>query len=278
LEKTQECLDLACKFITSKVANGGVILFVSTKPQASAIIENYAKKCEMPYVNRRWLGGLLTNFKVILKLIGKFKRLKTRKEEGKLTKYTKKEQLKFEKEIQKLEEMIGGIASLEKIPDALFVLDIPREITAVKEANKRKIPIVAICDTNSNPKLVDYPIPANDDATKSIELMVGIICSAVREGLNKKSEIQAQAKEVKIKEEKVRRQNKEKENKTEFAKTKTQGEESNRGKGSNERKGKPIEKTKSKSLDENKSKKTVEKIQEKNVKENDKNNKKQNNY
>lgn len=182
LEKTQARLQVALEFITRTVANGGNVLFVSTKPQAKDIIAKYAAECGMPYVSRRWLGGTLTNFGVIGKMIKKYKDLKSKQETNSLRGYTKREQLEFSKDIAKFEERSGGIAELKRVPSALFVIDIMHEKTAVAEAISKKIPIVAVCDSNVNPSKVSYVIPGNDDAAKGIELFVRLAAEAAAEG------------------------------------------------------------------------------------------------
>lgn len=141
-----------------------------------------AKEAGMPFVNKRWLGGTLTNFSVITQLLKRFKDLKRKHEKGELGKYTKLEQLKFSEQIQMLEEKIGGLQDMNRIPDAIFIQDIHKDKTALAEAVRRGVKVVAICDSNVNPKEVDYPIPANDDAVKSIELMVGAIARACKQG------------------------------------------------------------------------------------------------
>jgi small subunit ribosomal protein S2 len=183
LEKTQELLQEALEFIKKIVSNGGTILFLGTKKQAQAIIIKYAKECNMPYITERWLGGTFTNFSEVSRLVRKYTELKKKKSSGELDKYTKKEKLDFEREIEKLEKMVGGVEGMSKVPDALFVVDVRREKTAVKEAVKRNIPIVAMCDTNVNPQNITYPIPANDDAVKSIELITGLVAQTVKEGI-----------------------------------------------------------------------------------------------
>lgn len=182
LEKTQEALLKSCEFVANIAASGGTVLFVGSKRQCQDIIRDAALSCGMPYVNKRWLGGLMTNFNVLFKVLKKYKDLKYKMEVGKLSKYTKKEQLEFSREIERLEESVGGIANLEKIPDAVFLVDVKREKTAFAEAQTKGVPVVAICDTNVNPEEIDYPIPANDDATKSITFIVGLIAEAVKEG------------------------------------------------------------------------------------------------
>ena len=185
LEQTAQKLKEALDFITKTAAAGGAVLFVSSKRQAKTVIEKYAKECAMPYINSRWLGGTLTNFGNIIKLTKKLKELEKKQDSGELEKYTKKEQLEFQREITRLKDLVGGIKEMVKVPEALFVVDIRKEKTAVKEAGKKGIPIVAMVDTNVNPEKIKYPIPANDDATKSIEMITGLVAEAVKEGQNK---------------------------------------------------------------------------------------------
>ncbi len=182
LEATQQALEKACAYVNSVAARGGIILFVGTKKQAVKLIENTARSCGMPYVNKRWLGGTLTNFATIAHLARRFKELKRKQEKGELGKYTKFEQMKFGTEINKLDEKIGGIQDLARIPDAVFILDIRKDKTALEEAIRRGIPILAICDSNVNPLHVTYPIPANDDGVKSLELITQLIAQACQAG------------------------------------------------------------------------------------------------
>jgi len=182
LEQTQVKLGEALEFVKTIASNGGTVLFLGTKKQAQPIIAKAAKLCGMPYITERWLGGTLTNFTAISKVINKYRRLKDQKAKGELAKYTKKEQLEFDKEISKLEKMVGGIQDLNKIPEAIFICDVKREKTAVSEANRKNVPIVALCDTNANPTTIAYPIPANDDAIKSIELLTMLVAEAITEG------------------------------------------------------------------------------------------------
>ena len=182
LEQTQVKLGEALEFVKTIASNGGTVLFLGTKKQAQPIIVKAAKSCGMPYITERWLGGTLTNFTAISKVINKYRRLKEQKAKGELAKYTKKEQLEFDKEISKLQQSVGGIANLKKIPDAIFISDLKKEKTAVAEANNLHIPVVAICDTNVNPEKAQYPIPANDDAVKSIEIICQTMSEAIVEG------------------------------------------------------------------------------------------------
>ena len=168
LEKTLESLKAAVDFVSQVAQTGGVVLFVGTKNQAQAIVKKYALFAGMPYIVEKWIGGMFTNFSNVSKLIKKYKTLKEERETGALAKYTKKEQVNFSKQIEKLEKLVGGLAELGRIPEAIFVVDAKREKTAVAEARKRGVKIVGFCDTNINPEFLDYPIFANDDAVKSI--------------------------------------------------------------------------------------------------------------
>ncbi len=182
LEKTQEMLPVALDFVKGVASRGGKILFVGTKSQAKDIIKKYAEECGQPYVINRWLGGTLTNFNQVKKSIKRLKTLKEQRDKGELRKYTKKEQLLLDREIEDLEETVGGIQDLTEIPEAIFVVDIRAEKTAVEEAHRTGCKVVAMVDTNVNPDNVDYLIPANDDAVKSIELITRLIAEAVKEG------------------------------------------------------------------------------------------------
>jgi small subunit ribosomal protein S2 len=153
----------------------------------------------MPYVTERWLGGTLTNFAEISRLIKKYSNLKKQKTSGQLEKYTKKEQLDFTVEIEKLDKLVGGIESLVKIPDAIFICDVKQEKTAVNEAVRKNIPLVAIVDTNVDPSPINYLIPANDDAIKSIDLITSLVAQAVKEGLQEKEGKIKEAKATAIK-------------------------------------------------------------------------------
>lgn len=187
LELTQSKLKEALEYVSQVAATGGVVLFVGSKNQARPLIEKYAKDCGMPYVNYRWLGGTFTNLGSIVKLIKKLKTLEQKQSSGELDVYTKKEQLEFQRTITKLNQLVGGIKNMERLPQAVFVVDVKKERTVVAEANKKNVPIVAITDTNANPDKVNYPIPANDDAVKSIELITSLIAQAINEGKGKLS-------------------------------------------------------------------------------------------
>ena len=185
LEETSKRLQIALNFITETVARGGTVLFVSSKRQAKAVVEKHAVACGMPFVTARWLGGTFTNFASIAGLVKTLKGLEEKFKSGEMEKYTKKEQLDFERERQRLHELVGGLKEMRKLPEAVFIVDIKKDKTAVAEANKKKISIVALVDSNVNPAVVDYPIPGNDDAVKSIELITGLVAQAVMDGKNK---------------------------------------------------------------------------------------------
>ncbi|MFA6504334.1 MAG: 30S ribosomal protein S2 [Patescibacteria group bacterium] len=182
LEQTQKALDEAMAFRKQTTGRGGIVLFVGTKKQAAPIIETAAKDAGMPFITKRWLGGTMTNFSVIAQLLKRFKDLKRRHEKGELGKYTKLEQLKFSEQITILEDKVGGIQDMNRIPDAIFIEDIHKDKTALTEAVRRGVKIIAICDSNVNPQDVDYPIPANDDAVKAISLTVGLLSQACKQG------------------------------------------------------------------------------------------------
>jgi len=182
LEKTEEKLAEAVALVQDMAAHGKTILFIGTKRQAAPLIQKYAKACGMPFVTKRWLGGMLTNFKHIGGVARTLTSLKTKRETGELKKYTKKEQLEFDREIERLEGIVGGIEQLFKMPDAVFIVDLKEEKTALREAQQMHVPIIAMCDTNVDPRSVEYPIPANDDAVKSVELIVSTIADAVMDG------------------------------------------------------------------------------------------------
>ena len=182
LEKLEEAREFAKKIAEQK----GTILFVGTKKQTKKIVKEVAEKCGMPYVTERWLGGTLTNFKIILKRVEKFKKMRSEKESGEWKdKYTKKEQMEFGKDIERMELKFGGIKDLNKLPEALFIADPKENETAVKEAKIMNIPVIALADTDVNPSEISYPIPANDDAIQSIKIMVGAIGEAIMECKNK---------------------------------------------------------------------------------------------
>lgn len=187
LEATRDKLAIAVQFAEATAQAGGTILFVGTKRQVKAIVRKHAEACGMPFVTERWVGGTLTNFTTIHELIKKLRRLKSEQAAGLLDRYTKKEQVGIQKEIVKLQTEIGGIEMVDKIPQALFVIDAAKERTAIREARAMKVPIIALCDSNTNPDLVQYPIPANDDATKSVDFIAGFLAEAISAGVKHKA-------------------------------------------------------------------------------------------
>jgi small subunit ribosomal protein S2 len=188
LRKSQEQLAAALDFMAQLIGEGKSVLFVGTKNQVKGPLKAMAKAINQPYIVGKWLGGFLTNFAMVKKSVQKYKELVSDKESGRLDRYTKKERSDFDREIKKLEERVGGLTSVSKLPDALFIWDIKEEETAVKEARVKNIPVVAICDTNVDPGLVNYPIAGNDDSTKTIAL----ITETIRQNL---SQIKPVAKE-----------------------------------------------------------------------------------
>lgn len=183
LEKTLVRLEDAQNYVKTLVARGGTVLFLGTKNQAKEVIEKNAVACGMPYVTTRWLGGTLTNYGEVMNTVKRYNELVTMKENGEMAKrYTKKEQSRFGRQIKDAETKIGGIKTLTRMPDAIFIIDVMHEKTALLEANTRKIPVIALTDTNVNPDLIAYPIPSNDDAVKTIELMTKCIADAVKDG------------------------------------------------------------------------------------------------
>jgi len=182
VEKTQAKLEQALNFVTEIAAKGGSVVFLGTKRQAQPVIEEYAKACGMPYINTRWLGGTFTNFAQIQRIIRHYLDLKDKSAKGELKKYTKLEQLQFSREIEELDGKIGGLSTLMKLPDALFILDARHEKTAVREAITMGITMVALVDSNVNPKGIRYVIPGNDDAIGSLAMVTKLVAEAVKEG------------------------------------------------------------------------------------------------
>ena len=185
LERTEECLTKAKDFILQITAKGDAVLFAGTKKQAQEVVRQEAIRCGMFYVTERWPGGLLTNFSTIKKSINRLKDIERMKEDGTFGKFTKKEIAHLEKELGKLKKNFAGIINMERMPKAMFVVDTKKEETAVREAKRLKIPVIGLIDTNSNPETIEYPIPGNDDATKSIRLIASLIADAVVEGRKK---------------------------------------------------------------------------------------------
>lgn len=182
LEESLRLLDSAMEFIKDKLASGNkTLLLVGTQPTAKTSVEEVAKRLNVPYVTERWLGGTLTNFKTLSKRIDYFKKLKSDKESGRLEKYTKKERLDFDRQIQKMTKMFSGIEQMDFLPDVLVAVDVNAHLTAVREAKRVKIPIVGILNTDTDPELVNYPIPANDRSKSSINWLLGRLEKTIEE-------------------------------------------------------------------------------------------------
>ena len=182
LEKSQPMLEDALNYLGKLAASYGKILFVGTKRSAREAIKEAAEACNMPYVNRRWLGGMMTNFKTVRRSVNRLKELEKMFEDGSVNKLTKKEALGLEREMKKLQGSLGGIKDMDRLPDALFVIDVGHEKIAVAEAKKLGIPVVAVVDSNNSPDNVDYVIPGNDDAIRAIQLYCDAVSLAIEEG------------------------------------------------------------------------------------------------
>jgi len=196
LEQTTSMLDAACAFVRDTVAEGGTILFVGTKKQAQPSVEEEAKRCGMFYVNQRWLGGVLTNFATIQSRIDHLVRQEDQQSRGEFARLPKKEVLKLEDEITRLNRQLGGIKEMTNLPNALFIVDPTKEHIALAEARRVGTPVVAMVDTNCNPDDIDYPIPSNDDAIRTIRLMCTKIADAVIAGKASVMEMAAEATET----------------------------------------------------------------------------------
>ena len=194
LQKTYPMLYAAMNAVREVAANGGKVLFVGTKKQAQDIIKDSAERCGQYYVNYRWLGGMMTNWKTVHKSINRLVKLNEMDEKNAYEGYTKKEMLNLKNEQAKLAQVLDGIKNMGGQPDMLFVIDTPKEALAIKEAKKLGIPVVGICDTNSNPNEIDYPVPGNDDAIRAISFYCDMISSAILDGMA--SEIAAQGVKV----------------------------------------------------------------------------------
>ena len=182
LHQTLDRIDTAYRFVREDVARGGSVLFVGTKKQAQEPVERQAAACGMPYVNFRWLGGMLTNFQTVHSRVAKLRELQRQVDSGEVELMSKKEGLKVRRDLAKLERNLGGIKNLEKLPSIIFVIDTKKEHIAVTEANRLHIPVVAVVDTNCDPDLIDWKIPGNDDAIRAIRLFTAAIADAVLEG------------------------------------------------------------------------------------------------
>ena len=196
LQRTLEALETAYALVRDTVADNGMVLFVGTKRQAQETIEGEAQRCGMPYVNMRWLGGTLTNWRTIHSRIEELESLERRRDAGEFEHLTKKEALLKQRKIDRLNERLGGIREMHRLPDLLFVVDVRREETAVHEANLLEIPVVALVDTNCDPRGIDYIIPSNDDAIRAIKLLTGKIADAVLEGMELRKDEDLEAVDV----------------------------------------------------------------------------------
>ena len=194
LNKTLVCMEEAAAAIKSIVRSGRKVMLVATKKQAKEIVAEEARRLKMPYVTERWLGGMLTNFSTIRKSLKKMLTIEKMIKDEAYSNLAKRERLMLSREKQKLEKVLGGIADLTRLPAALFVIDIKREHIAVREAIKLNIPVFGMVDTNSNPEMIDFPIPANDDAWKSIQLIASHIGKAIEEGLMERKRDKEDAK------------------------------------------------------------------------------------
>jgi len=182
LQQTVKALNTAYNVVRDCVMNGGSVLFVGTKRQAQETVREEAIRCGMPYVTERWMGGILTNWSTMFQRISELERLEQLRTTGDINRLTKKEGLLIEREINRLEIRLSGLRKMKRVPDYVFIVDVCRETTAVHEANKLEIPVIALVDTNCDPSGVDYVIPSNDDAIRAIKLLVGKIADAVLEG------------------------------------------------------------------------------------------------
>lgn len=208
LTKSEEYLKLACEYAYELGKQNKTLLLLGTKKQARPIIEENAAKFGIYYLSQRWIGGFLTNFEEVFKNIKKLKELKEQKEKGQLTKYTKKEQLLIDRKITKLDRDLGGVINLAATPDAMFIIDTVAEATATREANLKGVKVIAIADSNSNPGVIDYPIPGNDDAIKSIKILTEAVVTAYDDGKKQSTKdteaADKKAKAAELKERKVK--------------------------------------------------------------------------
>jgi small subunit ribosomal protein S2 len=183
LQQTVKCLNTAYNLVRDTVAQGGSVLFVGTKRQAQETVKEEAVRCGMPYVTERWMGGILTNWITFYQRILEMERMEKMRDTGEINRLTKKEGLLIQREIDRLTIRLSGIRAMKKLPNLIFVVDVTREETAIREANKLGIPVLALVDTNCDPSGIDYVIPSNDDAIRAIKLLVGKVADAVLEGM-----------------------------------------------------------------------------------------------
>jgi small subunit ribosomal protein S2 len=196
LQKTVKALDQAYALVRDRISEGGTVLFVGTKRQAQETIQQEAIRAGMPYVTTRWLGGMLTNWRTIRGRINELERLERMRDRGEFERLTKKEALLLNREIERLEILLGGIRQLAKVPDLIFVVDVHREATAIHEANLLNIPVIALVDTNCDPRNIDFVIPSNDDAIRAIKLLVGKVADAALEGRAMRKDVEEEAPEA----------------------------------------------------------------------------------
>jgi small subunit ribosomal protein S2 len=189
LQQTVRRLDEAMSFVRQQASDGKTMLFVGTKKQAQDTISEEATRAGMPYVNQRWMGGTLTNFATILTRLRRMEDLERRKEAGEFEALPKKEAIRLQDELDKLQRMVGGLRRTYRLPDMVFIVDPHREAIAVAEANRLKLPVVAMADTNCNPQLIDWPIPSNDDAIRAVRLIAGKIADAIVEGREQRAAV-----------------------------------------------------------------------------------------
>lgn len=195
LQQTAQKLQEVFDFVVDLVSRGGSVLFLGTKKQATAVVKAKAEEVNMPYVNNRWLGGTFTNFETMYQRIKRLRKIEAEKASGDLEKYTKRERLEIEREAEKMRKDFGGIAAIDVLPQAMFVVGLNKEKIAIAEARKKGIVVIALADSNCDPEDADFVIPANDDAVKSIELMTQVIVEAIKEGKSRQNKSQ-EAKET----------------------------------------------------------------------------------
>ncbi|MBU0743004.1 30S ribosomal protein S2 [bacterium] len=196
LQKTLRAIRNASNFLQKVASKGGTVLFVGTKKQAKVAVRDMAERCGMPYVTERWLGGMLTNWQTISKRVAKLDEIESLRNTGKIEQFSKKEQLEINRSFEKLNKNLGGIRTMKGLPSAVFVIDTVEEETAVREANKLGIPVIGIVDTNSDPDIVHFPIPGNDDAIRAISLYARVVADAIAEGRSARTEGEEVAVEV----------------------------------------------------------------------------------
>src|SRR5262249_46857488 len=242
LLQTEVLLAQATEFVTEVAAKGGVILFVGTKKQARDSIQEWAERCGMPYVNRRWLGGLLTNFNTIRKRIQRLHELRELKESGRLDLLPTKERMSMEAELRKLEYNLGGVADMQRLPDAVIIIDLKTEEIALREAERLEIPIIGLVDTNCDPTPVDYVVPGNDDAIRSCDLIIGTLGGAIEGAAAKWREEEARRRaeeeERKRREEEERKRGEEEEKAKQEAQEKAKAEAEAKARAEAEQKAK----------------------------------------